>query len=76
MPPQAGSDIDNKAASDNAADDNGRTCRDFSLNVFDGCGLRGASAIDLRNARGQRAGPGGSEPASIGRARDMSVTAR
>ncbi|BEU70518.1 hypothetical protein MAFF211271_00730 [Ralstonia syzygii subsp. indonesiensis] len=38
LPPQAASDSDsdsdNQAASDNAADDNGRTCMDFSLNVF------------------------------------------
>ncbi|BEU65568.1 hypothetical protein MAFF301069_01230 [Ralstonia pseudosolanacearum] len=58
LPPQAVSDSDNQAASGNAADDSGRTCMDFSLNVFVCADGKARGRDLLRNARERRTGPG------------------
>ncbi|WP_247363878.1 hypothetical protein, partial [Ralstonia pseudosolanacearum] len=72
LPPQAVSDSDNQAASGNAADDNGRTCMDFSLNVFFVCGWQGTRARSFAQREGTA--DWGSAPTSIGRRRDAPVT--
>ncbi|BCL84993.1 hypothetical protein MAFF211471_00760 [Ralstonia solanacearum] len=74
LPPQAVSDSDNQAASGNAADDNGRTCMDFSLNVFL-CVRMARHAGTIVCATRENGGLGrGSAPTSIGRRRDAPVT--